>query len=341
MSPSSIFSFDTLRLGNVPRAWTWSVLAAIALVGAAEAGARWLMAPLGNRVWTYWDEDAADEFEWYRERALAGNAPEVVAVGDSTGGYNFDPQPFREEAGGVDAYNLAWPANFPRAFELTTLPILAEGQAPRTVLLMQAATTFLDTDTAVRNETQILNSVFGRRARGEFVFADWCYLARANLARRLLISHWLYHRDEIVREPKRLGFHPLARGSIAPPEQERQMAKVKEEADRVALDQRFLERGFDEERRAVVPALARLAKERGFRLIVVLTPTRVRPLPQVFVAHRHWLQELATRYGFEVWDYLEDEGYGFFEFSDGIHLRESAARKFSVKLGERYAREMK
>lgn len=341
MSRSSIFSFDTLRLGNVPRPWVWSVLATIALVAAAEAGARWLMAPLGDRVWTYWDEDAADEFEWYRKRALANDAPGVVAVGDSTGGYNFEPAAFRREAGDVDTYNLAWPANFPRAFALTTLPLLREGESPRTVLLMQAATTFLETDTAVLNETQIVNSVFGRRARGEFVFADWCYLARVNLARRLLISHWLFHRDEIVREPARLGFQPLARAGIAPPEEERRMAKVKEEADRQRLDRTFAERGFDEERRAVVPALAQLAKERGFRLIAVLTPTRVRPLPQVFVAHRQWLQELAREYGFEVWDYLEDDGYDFFEFSDGIHLRESAARKFSAKLGERYARELK
>ena len=334
MSRSSIFSFDTLRLSSVPRAWTYSAIATVALFGLAELGARTLMAPVGERAWTYWDDKAANKFETYRQRALDGSAPEVLAIGDSTAAYNFVPASFSETSEVTDVYNLAWPANFPLSFQQTTLPILREGAAPRYVILIQAATSFIDQED-MRIEAGILSSVLAKRQRGDFLVADYLHLSRLYPARRLLSKHWLRGETELLDPPPAQGYMSLGPGQPLT-DTERQARIDGEAAHGETLNAKLDRRGFSEEKRASVTRLADLAKERGFQLIVVLSPLRSRPMPDVFVEHRAWLRELQEDKGFLLWDMLDTPEIAFDDYSDGIHLLEPAAVVFSRKLGERF-----
>ncbi len=321
---SSIFSFNTLDRRSIPRRWVVSILAVAVLFVGAEVVSRVLMAPLGDHVWAYWDPVAADKFEWYRGKADAERTPEVLVIGDSTGARNFDPAAFAAASGVPSAYNMAWPANFARALAVNTLPLLANGAPPRTVILMESVNAFIDLPEVERFERSIVGGVLGKRSRGELVAADVLHLARVYQARFQLIDHWARGK-QLVRRPPLLGFMPHTR----PADAKAPVPGAIREPDRP----------FSSDRRAVLLRLVELAKKRDFRLILTIGPYAWVPWPQAVAAHAAWLSEVAEANPEHVtfWDLRDTDAVTIDGFRDAQHLWDVDAARLSEWLGRRYA----
>ena len=316
---SSIFSFDTARPRSIPGSW-WATLGLTAgLLAAAELTARVALAPMGDRLWGYWDEAAAQKFEWYRTRVGQGHAPAILVVGDSTGARNVDVAALGSAAGGLDVYSLAAPANFPLAFRVSTLPLLRMDPRPDHVLLVQLPHSYTDAAEVVENERGILTSAVARQERGEILATDYLHLARLYPARRLLARYWV-HGAVLVQEPPCGGFMPLDSTSAGP--------------DR-ARDGTSAVPSFSPERRAVLLELAALTRARRQNLVVVLPPLRERPLPPVLEAHRDWLLQNASVHGFAVWDYSQASFLPDDLFKDNTHLSPEGAARLGAALGAR------
>jgi hypothetical protein len=321
--PSSIFSFDTLRPAGMPRAWVLSVVLAALLVGAAELSARILVAPLRSQAWAYWDSDAAKRFEEYRHMAQEGSLPPVVVIGDSLAARNFDPAAF-SRAAGVPAYNMGWPGMFPLALDAIVLPLLEAGTPPRHVLLIQSPTSFIEDERVRRNEAPIVGSIQARRMRGETVPADYLALSKLFLARGEVAAAWRGVGAGWGEAPARAGFMPHmrpkggARGPLGTQE-----VPPGELADA---------------RKAVVRRLLGIARERGFSVTAVVSPTGFDAVPGLVARQRDWLRTLEAEFPgvLTVWD---DSGTGVVardDFKDWLHLWDDAASRFSAHLGERF-----
>ena len=323
---SSIFSFRTLDLESLPRGWLFSLVAAAAIIGAAEICARILANPIGDHVWAYWDQQAMHKFEWYRQRAVGDQALSVLVIGDSLGARNFDPVSFADSSG-VNAdsvFNLAWPANFPRALDVNTLPLLERGRPPDTVFLFLSPWSFADLPSVVRFEQPVVAGIIGKRHRGEFVVADMLYLNRLYRIRHFLIDYWL-RKKSFRPAPKLHGFMP-----VIPGPNDSLVAKEFKVSPSVPE--------FTRERRSVVLRLVALSQERGFRVIAVVGPFAVTNTHPVVSAHLDWLEsiERQSRGMFEVWDVRNSGAVNETDFMDDVHLWQVGAVKLSRWLGKRY-----
>lgn len=176
---SSIFSFDTLRLQVPFRPWRNPLFLALAIVAVLEGGARVELEPVG-RNWEYWNVEAAVKFEGYRNRIERGDIPGILVVGDSTGAADIDPTVIAEQVPrGADAYNLAWPGNFAFAFRCNTVPLLTGGHpVPKLIIASFDPARFVDNDHVRQAEGAILACPYCRHQRGEWLLADYVYLAR-------------------------------------------------------------------------------------------------------------------------------------------------------------------
>ncbi|WP_169709421.1 hypothetical protein [Deferrisoma camini] len=318
----SIFSFETLRLKAVPLEWWLSLALGSALLLGVEGAARYLMRPLGEYAWAYWDDQAMVKFEWFRAVASAGSPPEVLVIGDSTGARDFCPKAFTETSGGLTAFNLAWPANFPFALEATTLPFLRDNtlKAPRYVVLFQSPAAFVDSADVERFEAGILSSPIARLARGDVWPVDRVALARIYRCRHLLVRYWLRGEPPIT-SPTRDGFMP-----------ERGTGRTGQGNDKKPVEVPLSKRRLD-----VVRKFAQVARERGTQLIVVVPPVRVRPVPSLFQKYRRWLENTAGSEMFRVIDCAELPELGEADYKDFIHLNERGAERFSAILGRVFA----
>lgn len=319
---SSIFSFETLRSVELPAHWKASMVLLVVLLLSAELAARVLMAPVGNYLWAYPPASSPGTFEWYRALATTEQTPAVVAIGDSTGARNFDPESFSANSEIGNAYSLARPGNFPLALRSNTLPLLEVGEPPEIVLLFQWAGSFRDDPRVQQIERGSLSPVLEARRNGKAPVTDFVYLSRLYPARKYLWRHWI--RGEPLLEPMPFGsFSPLQRRENA----------VSAVVDVVRVPEETI--AFSEERRDVVRELLRLARDRGFRVVAVVGP-QVHP-DEDLVTQRHlaWLGELqaTTCAEFAILDLRALPSFDASEFKDNNHLYGEGAARFSERLG--------
>ncbi len=322
-SHSSIFSFDTVKIESFPKRFWYSILLCVICLAILETISRILLAPIGNFAWRYWAPEAIDKFEWYREISNNGNTPDVLVIGDSTAARNFDPASFFETTA-KRSYNMAWPANFPRALRVTTYPLLQRGSPPHAVILIQNPGSYIDTPRIIRFENSILSSQIAKSYTQSYLISDFVYLARLYEARNLLKRHWIDNK-KVVSEPAFLGFMP-ARG----PGTKAVTAKKKETVNTYELVE------FSLERLETFRELAALLKKREILLIVVIPPTNLSRIPPVFKKYKKWLQTQSLEFSFALWDYSSSDFLEAEHFYDKGHLNESGAHIFSSEIGRRY-----
>jgi len=320
---SSIFNFKTLYLGSVPRNFWNTIGVVVSLLATAEIVSRILLIPVGNFAWAYWSLDAIDKFEWYRSMSENDKAPDVVAIGDSTGARGFDPRYF-SKASEKTSYNLAWPANFPKALRATTHPLLQEGTPPDSIILIQSPGGYIDSQRAIRFENSILSSQIAKRYPKNDLVSDYVYLSRLYAARSLLKKSWIDHQ-KIVSEPKLSGFMPAGTGSKKivknPGETQKKGNKKKD---------------FSQERLICFLQLAEITENRGIRLIVVLPPVNSGKTPVLYRKYLDWLHSKSPDYEFTIWDLSNPDFLRKKHFWDKNHLNELGAKLFSLELGKRY-----
>ena len=319
---SSIFSSETLRSVELPTHWKASIVLLVVLLLGAELTARTLMTPVGDHLWAYAPASSPGTFEWYRSLATTAQTPSVVAIGDSTGARNFDPEAFSSASQIGNAYSLARPGNFPLAMRSNTLPLLEVGEPPEIVLLFQWSGSFRDDPRVRQIERGSLSPVLEARRNGESLVTDYLYLSRLYPARQFLWRHWM--RGEPIVEPEPFGsFSPLRRRDDAAPA----VTDVATDPGEAIA--------FSEERRDVVRDLLRTARDRGFVVVAVVGP-QARPDGD-FVTERHlaWLGELEAQAcnEFVVLDVRAMPTLESSEFKDRNHLFAEGAARFSEQLG--------
>jgi hypothetical protein len=276
----------------------------LCLVGAAELVARSAIAPIGD-YWEYWSPQAAAKFEKYRSDISRGKAPDILIVGDSTGARDIDPAVLVESGAADSAFNLAWPANFPLAFEQSTSPLLRNEVVPKLVIVSFSPTAFFGTPRVIRFEESILASAYCRRLQGERQASDVFYLARLRPALPFFRSWWTGKK---LPQPASAGFMPLTGSSTTP--------DVEEEAH-----------GFGDDRFAVVAALRDAAQRRGFDLLVIVPPrTRSSELRRAVEAT--YVSRLAAN-GIRYLDFRDAQFLSPRDFYDQGHLNREGARSFS------------
>jgi len=325
--PLSIFSFNTLAIKTVPKSWLLSLLLLSFVLICSEFVARLTLLPLGDQVWAYWSQSAASRFEWYRQQAERGEVPEVLIIGDSSGARNIEPSTFTQSSG-VLAFNLSWPGNFPLALKVNTFPLLKSLPPPKYVLLSQSPWSYIENERVSRNELGIVTSVLARRLKGEFIMADHFYLSRLYQARHYLVKYWL-KQAPLVTQPKNFGFLPLL------PEQ---VNKKDEEILTCATNE-----AFSLKRRSTLVELINIAREKKFKLIILIQPLLDCADTKMFKIHFAWLEKLVKQNQdvTELWDYSIDTRLRNDEFMDEMHMWPHGATHFSKILAEDFKKKFR
>ncbi|HTI52448.1 MAG TPA: hypothetical protein VL475_15900, partial [Planctomycetaceae bacterium] len=260
---SSIFSFETLSQFQWPPRDAWvALLVALGLFGGAELAARAALRPVG-RYWEYWSPTAATKFEWYRRQSESGHPYDIVIVGDSTAANNLDPESIRDGAAGASrVYNLGWPANFPMAFEESTVPLFDQAPGrPALLLVSFNPQGFVTTPNVLRFEAGIRSSAVCKRIETGWVMGDVMHLARVRSALPLWKDRWLKGiRWDIP--PKLEGFIPHGTGDQALPD-----VATRSEGAQPSLP-------LEDVRFEAFLKLARVAKTNGIQLVVLVPPRR-------------------------------------------------------------------
>jgi hypothetical protein len=316
---SSIFSFDTLQLEKArPKGFFRALVLTLALVLVAEIGARLLV----NRVppyGEYWEAQAGLEFEAYRQHIVQGQTPRTVIIGDSTARCAIDPQALQvnlPEA--ADIYTLARPANYPMACRCTTLPLLsAPYTPPKLVIASFSPYGFVKTD---RLETQILDSPICRKTEnplsyhGEFrllwLMRTLPYLKNLGAVNEQLKLAW-----------EQRGFTPLMESA---PQQN-------EDTSGANLSEKTAP--IQDERVQVVRDLALLARNRNFKLVLVVPPLKKRD--RVVEEYVERMSHLAQELDFTLLDFSTSPFLLTKHFLDGVHLNKDGAEIFSQELGRK------
>lgn len=318
---SSIFSSESLQLASIPRDWWLSTWLLFAILVTTELGARFLLAPIGDHLWAYDSAALSRSYEWYRARAVAGQTPTILAVGDSTGARNFSPRAFQSTAGNEPVYSLARAGNFPRALRSNTLPLLEVGTAPEIVILFQWPGSLRDDPRVDQIEAGAVSSILEARQSGRFMVTDYLYVTRLFRARDYLVSYWL-RGEELLRPATRDGFHPLIRPA------EFELRPV------VLPDEPIL---FAETRRDVVRDLVNIAARRGFVVVAIVGPFRAGNDYPAGNAHLQWLQELRSSNctNMAVLDLRTAFDIPADQYQGNHHLYEDGAKSYSAQLGPR------
>jgi hypothetical protein len=325
MSHSSTSSSEALPAKVVGAArFLKAVALAAALVVCAELLCRLALGPLGH-YWQYWDLAAAAKFEHFRERARQGRAPALLVVGDSTGASDIDPASVASQfEPGVDAYNLAWPADFPLAFRACTLPLLREAsRGIRVVVASFSPRGFVESPEADRFESAILNSLICREVQGRREAAHYVYLARVRYA--LPFRRSWFTGGGLPGPPDRAGFMPLDGGNQEPPPA-RSASATEARVGIVSLSEERLRAIFD---------LAELGRQKGFRLVVVMPPISSDD-PLVAEIERQYMSRLSSSRNpaVDVIDFRRPDFLAPTDYKDGIHLFADGARRYSEHLGQ-------
>ncbi len=290
---------------------------ALLLFAIAESVSRSIVRKVGRR-WEYWDKIAAVKFEDYRALVSSNAGPDIVIIGDSTAARDLDPRSMATgHFSGKEIYNLAWPANFPLAFRITTLPLLREPyQAPRIVLASFTPGSFTDNPRVDEFEQEILKSTYCQHVLGHYSFADKFFLPRLRNAMPFLQNK----PDEEFNElRKNKGFMP----SEAVVEEYRT-------TDSGTRASQIVASRFD-----VLIELADLSRQRKFELYILIppvSPTFAAPTADIYQQYLALLKTAQQKYGFTILDkrhsdFLTDE-----YFTDGIHLTRAGAEIFSSTL---------
>jgi hypothetical protein len=324
---SSIFSFKTVSaIGPVPRAFVLTIAVALLLFAIAEGMSRAIVGTIGRR-WEYWDDIAAVKFEDYRTRVSSNGGPDIVIIGDSTAARDLDPWLMaKDHLAGKEIYNLGWPANFPFAFRVTTLPLLREPyQAPRIVLASFAPQSFTDNPRVSEFEQDILKSIYCQHVLGNYSFADKFFLPR--LRNAMPFIHDSFKPNEEFNElRKNRGFMPSAA-----------IVEIYYTADSASHAAQIVGDRFD-----VLIELAELSRQRKFGLYILIppvSPALATSTADVYQKYLALLKSAQQKYGFTLLDkrrtpFLTDE-----YFADGIHLTHAGADLFSLTLQSEFGSE--
>lgn len=305
--------------GRVGRRFCLSWLVAGGLVAGAEAGCRVAFRSLDG-YWQYWNPEAARKFETFRQLAAdRATVPGCVVVGDSTATNNFLPSAVKvrrrpaADSRGADspgAYNLGWPSNFARAFEVTTLPLLAAvAHLPRHVVVSFSPWALVDVPSNQRSEQAIVQSVLGRRLEGRFIVGDWLHLTRLR-ALRYFADSWF---GGTPRPPREAGYR------------EAEPAVVRDNSTAAATYQ------LAPARVAVLTRLGNLCRRRGSNLWVVLPP-RADPSPQrrqLETQYRTHLSQAAAQGTLRWLDHRRLSLLTRADFADRDHLNRRGAERYS------------
>lgn len=326
MSPSSIFSSDTLRLESSPRPLWRSVVLAFVIVTAAETGARILLHDEG-REWQYWSPEAAVKFETYRRAVETGPAPSVVIVGDSTAARDIDPR-ILSRALNRRAYSLAYPGAFALAFRDCVAPLLLQGiRTPDLVVAMFSPGAFVEHPSVSRFEQTILSSPVCASVQGRRPPVTALRLTRL-WAQMSEWRHGIPRSD--VGSGHLSGFMPLTQ----PPG-----PSEASDAGNVVMG-RETAAGFGStptaERLDMLRALVSAGRARGFDVAFVLPPVEARATRHVGVRAQLLLDYLSglKSEGVLVLNYMEWPALDARHFVDGIHLNVQGAELLSRRLGE-------
>lgn len=317
---SSIFSSKTVStIGRAPRTFVLTIAMALLLFVIAETMSRAIVGRVGRR-WEYWDKAAAIKFEDYRTQVSSNAGPDIVVIGDSTAARDLDPQSMAKGyLAAKDIYNLAWPANFPLAFRVTTLPLLREPyHAPRIVLASFTPESFTDNPRVNEFEQEILKSTYCQHLLGRHSFADKFFLPR--LRNAMPFIHDSLKPDEEFNElRKNRGFMPSD-------------AVVKDDrtAGPATSDSQIVDSRFD-----VLIELAELSQQRKFDLYILIPPVSSRlmaPTADIYQKYLARLQSAQKKYGFTILDKRHTDSLTAKYFTDGIHLTRAGAELFSSTL---------
>jgi len=291
-------------------------LVALALVLAAEAGARLLGA---KPEAAYGSPDAMLKWTYYRAAKAAGRPPDLLIIGDSTAAREVDPARLLDcLPSGLTAYNLGHDANFPLALRVSTLPLLATGAVPRVVVASLSPTTLCFDNQPTAAEAALLRWPAFRQLSGDLGIAD-------HLGLRLLLP--VLRARVFAREAEshmtRLGFQPLEVDPHGPigPDAGRQRGSV------------------NPVRVAVVTDLGELARQRGFRLAVIVAPLPTQNSRAGAILCTAALRAAGDRLGFMVIDGAELATFEAPDYESGAHLLRPAAERYSRLLGRRLAAE--
>jgi len=175
----------------MPRHWLASMALLAAILVGVEVAARVVLAPVGDHLWAYRPAASSRVFEWYRHLATSRRVPNVVAIGDSIGARNFDPEAFKEASGLGSVYSLTQAGNFPLALRSNTLPLLETGDSPEIVILLQWAGSFRDDPRVRQIESGALSPILEARRQGRRLVTDYLYMTRLFPARTLLLNYWI------------------------------------------------------------------------------------------------------------------------------------------------------
>lgn len=322
--PLSIFNFRQKVEPEIPWHWWASIGLLVGIFVLAEASARILMQPVGDNLWAYNPPSLSRPFEWYRHLTEENMTPAVVAIGDSTGARNFDPESFAAASAIENTYNLAHPGNFPLALRSNTLPLLDSDHTPDIVILFQWSGSLLDSPRVDALEAGAMSPILEARRNGSFTITDYIYLTRIYRARSFLVDYWLRGKT-LLQPPDDKGFAPLSR-----PEGEAKTDRPTDSSVQPQFD-------FSEERRDVIKRLSDLAEERGFLLVVIVGPYRSGDRYQDGGGlHLAWLRELEMIEcrNMVVMDLTSLLGNHPEFFKGNHHLYEEGAKYFSARLGE-------
>jgi hypothetical protein len=320
---SSIFSFRTVQAtGRPSRTFIKTIALMIVLVGLAEGASRLMLGSVGHR-WEYWDKLAAVKFEDYRTAAASGKAPDVVIIGDSTGARDFDPLSMASSSlEGLDIYNLAWPANFPLALRVTTLPLLDQPYpAPKIVIDSMTPGSFTNNPRVIEFEQDIISSTYCQHVLGKYSLADSLYLPRLRNSAPFLIDRYK-PLSEFEQMRKNRGFMPV---DTMPEDYQSSNANAPQR--------------LDAERWAVLMDLAQLSKRRNFTLVVVIPPVSSLADSATAVVYDEYLSRLKSaqaQYGFMILDKRHSNFLSAEHFTDGIHLTSAGAVLFSKELAKEF-----
>ena len=320
---SSIFSSETFRSIHLPRHWKASIALLAFLLVSAELTARFLMAPIGENVWAYSPTNSYRAFEWYRHRASNGLTPRVLAIGDSTGARNFDPESAAATLGQQDVFSLARAGNFPLAMQSNTLPLLEAGEPPDVVMLFQWAGSFREDRRVQQIERGSRSSLLEARQGGRWLVTDALHLARLYPARSFLRRHWIANESILVSSGYG-SFSPLQKADTSPAD------------NAVAATPAASEVKFSDARRDVVHQLLDIAQERDFLVVAVVGPQRNPGTDTVTERHLQWLRKIqaAACANFQVLDVRDSANLSATHFKDNNHLYADGAAVFSAYLAD-------
>jgi hypothetical protein len=314
MAREPIFQFGVFqREGARPKAALITAALTVSLLLSAELITRSALSSVSHLA-RYWEFDAATKFERYRELVAANQTPRVLIVGDSTGAHGINPAYI------PGAYNLAWPSNFPKALSCTTTPLLSgRGPVPQVVIVSLSPYGFREHPNTSRLEANLLTSPYCRALRGEFVLSD--YLALARLSH---IAPLMFYQP---RQMTPLGFLPMSEkkaAAAAPAQPGRSPTQNKNNEDKL-----------NESRFEIITELAELAKERGFRLVVVIPPRADHEITKnypLFQSYLQRLQELSSQGALQLLDLEEATFLRKEHFRDPGHVTEEGAVLLSKEI---------